>query len=76
MIIFGSAFHVLAVQVFIVHIYRRLLPQTRNWPDRVILVLDDDSCGQCLHQHRKDVATYDKVRQMKGPLAKAVALTL
>ena len=54
---------------------RRILPCVRNWPDRAVLILDEQCSEECMAMHKRDLATYDALKQLRGPIAKALCLT-
>ena len=64
-----NAFQVLAINRF--HKQRRLYASIRNWPGRGALILVDDMVDGIMAQHRNDLASFDNLRTLRGPQAKA-----
>ena len=54
---------------------RRILPSVRNWPDRAVLILDEQCSEECMAMHTRDLATYDALKQLRGPTAQAFCVT-
>ena len=64
-----SAFQVLAIHRF--HKQRRLYASIINLPERGALILVDEVVDGIMIQHRNDLASFEKLRTLRGPQAKA-----
>ena len=51
------------------------MPSVRNWLDRAVLILDEQCSDECMAMHKRDLATYDALKQLRRPTAQAFCVT-
>lgn len=55
---------------------RRLLPEMREWPHRIGLILDEAEGENCLALHKADYMRYRELQNQRGPVAKVATACL
>ncbi len=51
---------------------RRVLPDIREWPKRLALVLSDEHAASCLAQHQRDWENFQELAKQSCLVAKVI----